>query len=211
MAAAERTPQFSCEVSRGPRWLELRYRVVNRDTRCLGLFNQIRTVALDSVVEFSPDTVYLDLAGDTARLLMCALTVPEGLMVGAYVPPNVLVVRPSDSFEETAFVPVPLKARNPYRTAMMSGQVVATRETSIRRVEVVLGVFPVLAEDSLLSEYPAYPDVKTLFPSGTAVERQILLSQVCELAPPAVPALDYESYPWSRKAPPNGGPRGPRP
>jgi hypothetical protein len=185
---------LDCRLAQSPGGLEVTYTITNGGDVDIGAFNRLQGIATDGALDFSPDSIFTDIDGDLLRLLKMALPIPAGLRVTAYVPPYATLVPSGKSFTEQVRVPLPVKVRQPFKRALIRGEVVPVKPVTAKRAEVVLGVFPLVA-CGLAPEHPAFPDVMTAAPPDPAVRGQVTLSASFTLSPD-VPVLDYQGFPW---------------
>jgi hypothetical protein len=187
---------FSCSMNKKPTSIEVSYTITNNGSQDLGAFNRLQGIGVDGGLFFSANNVFVDLEGDTLHLMKMALPIPQGLQIAAYIPPHVSRIPAGESFTETFVLALPARVAQPFKRALIRGQVAAVTPASATKARVTIGVFPVLPELRLLAEQPAYPDVLTVQPPGPALEGQELLSQAFSLDPEAS-VLDYQGFPWS--------------
>jgi hypothetical protein len=90
----------------------------------------------------------------------------------------------------------PVKVMQPFRRALLDGQVTAGRLAEAQQLTVSFGVFSVEGALQLVAQDPAHPDAYTVVPPGPAVDGQEVLSQSFRLKSP-LPVLDYLSVPWT--------------
>ncbi|MEO7328775.1 MAG: hypothetical protein ABI193_09375 [Minicystis sp.] len=186
---------FKCSLSRTPAAIVVTYTITNDRAHDLGVFNKLRSIAVDGALDFSPDNVYVDLEGETLRFLKEALPIPPGLKMAAYLPPYAALLRKGASLTETFVVPIPIAVRHPFKRALISGEVIPVEPRIARRLEVEIGVFS-LVGCHLAPEHPAFPEAMTVVPPDPAVTGQELLSAAFSLTP-EVAVLDYKGFPWS--------------
>jgi hypothetical protein len=187
---------FECKISRGSSSLDVTYTIKNEGATALGAFNRLHATAVDGESHFSPDTVFVELDGDTLHLMKMALPIPRGLQISAYVMPHASSVPAGQSFTETFVVALPAKERHPFKRALTRGEVTPVKPATAKRVRVTIGVFLVGPEFRLVAEHPAYPDVLTAQPPAPARAGQVLLSQDIALNI-EVPVLEYQGFPWT--------------
>src|SRR4051812_44634023 len=114
---------FECRLSRGDGALAVTYEIHNDSSHDLGIFNKLKAIAVDGALVFSPNLVYVELDGDVLRFLKMALPIPKGLTMAAYVPPYASLLPKGQAMKETFSVPIPVEVRQPYRRALISGEV----------------------------------------------------------------------------------------
>jgi hypothetical protein len=187
---------FSCQLSASAQYLSIDYSLRNRGAVGIGLFNQITGVRIDGAIETSPDLAYIELEGGTLVISKLALPIPAGLHIAAYVPPFASSLAPGQTFSERVRVFLPARVTQPFRRALVRGQVVADKPAQARSLRFALGVFTLEDSLQLISENPAWPKLLTAFPPGKAVPRQQVLTKEFELQT-AVPVLDYRGAPWT--------------
>lgn len=185
---------FQCSIARTAAAITITYTIKNDCPHALGVFNKLRSIAVDGALDFSPNNVYVELEGETLRFLKQALPIPPGLTMAAYVPPYASLLEKGKSLTETFSVPIPVLARHPFKRVLLSGEVVPIEPRTAGKLEVTIGVFP-LVGCHLAAEHPAFPDVRTAAPPDPAVTGQELLSAAFALTP-NVDVLDYKGFPW---------------
>lgn len=185
---------FQCSIARAPAAITVTYTIKNDRPHDLGVFNKLKSIAVDGALDFSPNNVYVDLDGHALRFLKQALPIPPGLTMAAYVPPYASLLKKGESVTETFTVPIPILVRHPFKRVLLSGEVVPVDPRTASQLEVVIGVFP-LVGCHLAAEHPAFPDVMTVVPPDPAVTGQELLSASFALSPD-VDVLDYKGFPW---------------
>jgi hypothetical protein len=186
---------FDCRAAQRAGLLEVTYTIENGGGVDLGVFNHLQGIATDGGLDFSPDAVFRDVEDDTLLLMKMALPVPPRLQITAYVPPHASLVPAGKSLAETFTVPVPVKVRQPFKRALLSGEVIPSKPVTARHLEVRIGVFPCGPDVRLVAEHPAWPEVLTVQTPGPALGGQEVLSARFALTPD-VDALDYVAFPW---------------
>lgn len=186
---------FECRFSRDGGAVTVTYEIKNDSDRDLGVFNKLKAIAVDGALDFSPDLVYVELDGEVVRFLKMALPIPPGLTMSAYVPPYASLLPRGKTMTETFSVAIPVKVRQPYRRALVSGEVIPAEPRTAKRLEVAIGVFP-LGDCHLAAEHPAFPDVATVTPPDPAVTGQVVFKAAFDLDP-EVAVLDYKGFPWT--------------
>jgi hypothetical protein len=185
---------FDCRFTERADALEVTYTIKNDSDEDLGVFNHLQGIATDGGLDFSPNSVFVDIEGDLLRLLKMALPIPPGLRITAYIPPHASLLPAGEVLTEVFTVPIPVKVRQPFKRAMIKGEVVPIKLTSAKRAEVTIGVFPA-AGTRLVAEHPAFPEVRTAAPPDPAVRGQVTLSAGFTFSR-EVPVLDYVGFPW---------------
>jgi hypothetical protein len=185
---------FQCSIVRSAAAITVTYTIKNDRPHDLGVFNKLRAIAVDGALDFSPNNVYVDLEGESLRFLKQALPIPPGLKMAAYVPPYASLLEKGKSLTETFSVPIPVLVRHPFKRALVAGEVIPVEPRSAAKLEVQIGVFP-LVGCHLAAEHPAFPDVMTAAPPDPAVTGQELLVASFDLTP-GVAVLDYKGFPW---------------
>lgn len=196
MAALKGTVQFDCTYNITPHHLEVRGVLANQGREDVGIFNQIRTTLPDGTTLFSPDVAYVELEEGTLLVRKMALPIPQGLNMAAYIPPLTSRLAAGSSHRETGRLPIPVKVMQPFRRALLDGQVTAARPAEAQELTVSFGVFTIEGTLQLVARDPAHLDAYTVVPPGPAVDGQEVLSQSFRLKSP-LPVLDYLSVPWT--------------
>lgn len=178
-----------------PGELEVTYTITNDGSVDLGVFNRLQGIAVDGGLDFTPDAVFVDLEEGLLRLSKMALPVPKGLSISAYIPPHASRVPAGESRTETFVVRLPAKVRQPFKRALIKGEVRAEKPENARAVELSLGVFPAGADVRLVAEHPAFPDVLTVITPGPALAGQVALTRRFTLTA-EIDVLDYVGHPW---------------
>lgn len=111
----------------------------------IGRVDRLQGIAVDGGLDFTPDAVFVDLEEGLLRLSKMALPVPKGLSISAYIPPHASRVPAGESRTET-LVRLPAKVRQPFKRALIEGEVRAEKPEKARAVESPLGVFPAGAD-----------------------------------------------------------------
>lgn len=180
--------------------LEVRYRVDNRRRDEIYVMNQIPSKAVDGALEYRPDDVYVDIAGETLQLTKGALPV-RWTFPAVYDYPDARMVASGASLTETFVVPVPAKVRTRYTRRKGRGETRAAKRAIAREVIVGIGIVPSGVGCTFSRERPEYPDVVTVAgdiaepEGGLLLMGQTMLSVRFELEE-ELPVLDYESFPW---------------
>ncbi len=185
--------RFSAEFEPRDTTLAVVYRIHNDGQDDVGVFNRLQTIALDGGLNFLTSSVFRELEGDSLLLSKCALPIPDGLRMSSYNAPHASRLAANSTLEERFVLPLPLEVRQPFRRALLDGQVKPAKAASARRIQLRIGVFPLSGDCRLLAEHPAFPEVMVTFPPGVAVERQQILAVTCELDE-GIEVLDYSSF-----------------
>lgn len=190
--------ELSCTLTRGPDALSLAYAVTNDEARDIGIFNWIEWLRPDGTLAFPPSSAYVELGDGLLLVRKRALPVPEGLRMAAYVPPPASLIGAGARFEERIVLPLPVVVLQPFRAALLRGQVagevVADEPAQARSLRLEVGVFA-LDGVRLSSIHPAHPQVLGAFPPGPALAQQQILSFDAQLEAP-IDVLDYRGVPW---------------
>lgn len=186
---------FACRLTRTRESLSVEYAVTNTGKSRIGLFNQITRFHIDGTFDVSCNTVYIELDGSSLVAGKLALPVPPGLRMNSYAPPYTSLVLPGQTFREQVQIAIPVRVMQPFRRAMLSGQVVPDKPTEATRLHFQIGAFGLQDDVQLVAENPAWPALLQAFPPGVAVARQQVLTQDMPLDPP-VRVLDYRAVPW---------------
>jgi hypothetical protein len=188
--------ELACTVAVTATSLEVGIIVHNREPRDVALFNRVPLELPDGTAVYAPEIGYLELDGDTLAIRKIALPIPPGLTMTAYVPPAVTRLVARGMLRETMRLAIPVKVMQPFRRALLAGQVTADRPATAQKLTVEVGVF--LVDEGLILEPadPAHRDVFTVAQPGLAVARQEILSRTFPLDQP-VSVLDYRAVPWT--------------
>lgn len=193
--AAPLPVRLECAVNLTPQTLEIDLTLHNHGSVDVGVFNRIAATQPDGTLLFSPDLCYVEIEHDVLLVRKMALPIPEGLSMTAYVPPYASRLPAGQKLSERVRLPLPVKVMQPFKRALLKGQVVADRPVSARSLMVEVGIFPIDGSVQLVAENPAFPDVFTALPPGPAVTRQHVLSK--SFSPrQTIPVLDYRAVPW---------------
>jgi hypothetical protein len=187
---------LDARLTQRPSEIEVTYTITNGRDEDVGVFNRLQGIGVDGGLMFSPDAVFVDLEGSLLRLSKMALPVPKGLRITAYTPPFASRVPAGESFTETFVLKIPVKVQQPFKRALIQGEVAAVKPETAKECELSLGVFPCSDGVRLVSEHPAYPDVLTAVPPDPAVKQQVVIAQRLALSAD-VAVLDYVGFPWS--------------
>lgn len=187
--------RFECAVAVTDKALEIRMTLTNQGAVDLALFNRNYQFTPERKISFPRDLAFVELEKDVLLVRKMALPVPETLSLAAYTPPFVSPLPAGQSFSETVTLPLPVKVWQPFKEALLDGQVSASRHAHARSIVVEVGVFPVDGPVKLLAGYPGVPDVLMADPAGIAVARQQILSKSFQLKED-LPVLDYRTSPW---------------
>lgn len=189
---------LSCALTRDSSTLALAYAVTNAEARDIGIFNWIEWLRPDGTLAFPSGCAYVELNDSLLLVRKRALPVPEGLRMAAYVPPPASRIGAGACFEERIVLPLPAVVLQPFRAALLRGQVagevVADKPAQARALRLEIGVFP-LDGVGLSSNHPAHPQVLGAFPPGPALAKQQILSFDAPLDVP-LDVLDYRGVPW---------------
>ena len=186
---------FECNLVQAPTALAIDYRLTNRSAGDAGVFNLIATTRPDGTLEFSAATLYIEVVDGVLLTGKRALTIPPDLQMAAYVPPYASLLARGQSLTEHVSIPIPVKVMQPYRRALLRGQVLADMPATATSLVFEVGVFPVDDKCRLVAENPAFPTVLSAYPPHPAVARQQILSKSFPLQQPAS-VLDYRAVPW---------------
>lgn len=188
-----------CEIRIVSGMLRIHYEVINHGQVDLGIFNWIPTRYPDGTKGFLSSTAYIELRQGHLLVSKSALSIPNGLHVGAYVPPLASSIPVSQSFGETLLIVEPIRVMQPFVAALTgmgnAGQVTADVPAVARTLSFAVGVFPLVDGCQLVPEQPAFPAVLTARPPGVAVAGQRTLQQNLRLERP-LHVLDYRSVAW---------------
>ena len=195
---------LTCTLRQEPAAIRLSYAVKNWSGAPVGLFNRIQTVHLDGRPNLSPHLVYVDFVDGVLELAKRVLPLPDDLMVTGRRLPHVTRLEAGQEFQENLVVPVPVAVNQPYRHGLLAsknpgGDVVADKPVQAHTVLLSLGVFPITAEIKLTPVSPAYPQIFRLWPPGSAVAGQVVLTHRAKMAAPLM-VHDYRVVPAPEKS-----------
>jgi len=175
--------------------LSIEYTVKNQTANDIGLFNRITAVRPDGTLLLSSDLAYVELQDELLLVRKLALPIPEGLRMAAYVPPYVSRVAAEELFVEHFSLTLPARVMQPFKRALLQGQVAADKPAVAKAVRLEIGYFALDSSAQLSMSNPAYPQLFSAMPPGVAVSRQHVFSRDFALRQ-AVPVLDYRAVPW---------------
>lgn len=195
MTAHDLYVRLAWTVSREASGLRVVYEVRNPSSVDIGLFNRIQSFKVDGTASFAPENVYVDLDGETLHLRKMVLPVPEGLRMTARITPSITLLPGGHVFREEFFLETPVAVCNPLRRAHLSlgapgSAVVAGCAATVTEIVLSVGVFAVDPAWHFTAVSPAHPAVYEVWPTGPAVDHQVVLTQTVRLARP-VSVLDY--------------------
>ena len=177
------------EVATG---IEVTYTVTNHSGSAIVLYNR---VASRSQEQFSPDNVYIDVAGSTVEISKRALPLPEGIQLDYRPVPLVTLLEDAHTCEERIQLDTPIRVWNPMRSAELHRgttqaiRVEPAREKRVRRLGFTLGFYRRTSGDTFVAMDPAHPEIYR--PIRFDSRAQVLLSRGIEL-PAELTVFDYE-------------------
>ncbi len=189
---------FDCKVKIEASEFKVFYTIKNHTGEDLGIFNRIPITNLDGTVNYSPDSVYVDLENSVLLIRKMALPIPEELSVAEHVVPFVTVVRDGAEYNESFSVPIPVKVCNPYTKALLAAkspgsEIVAIEKKMATSIQVCIGVCSLGADIRIHPVSRVYTDIFRIWPPGVCVDRQVILSIKFDLEKPIL-VLDYGTF-----------------